>query len=49
MAGKTRRATHRSSTGTTNDVRDRKRRFKDIRTYMRAHAADLRKQSKKER
>ena len=50
MAGKTRRTTHRSSTGRKlYAVRDSKGRFKDIQTYKRAHAADLRKKSKKEK
>jgi hypothetical protein len=30
-------------------VRDSKGRFKDIQTYKRAHGADLRKKSKKEK
>lgn len=46
-AGK--RTTHRSSKGTKLYAkRDAKGRFKDIQTYARAHAADLRKKSKKE-
>ena len=50
MAGKERRTTHRSSTGTKlYAVRDSKGRFKDIQTYKRAHAADIRKKSKKEK
>ena len=44
------RTTHRSSTGKKlYAVRDSKGRFKDIQTYQRAHAADLRKKSKKEK
>ena len=50
MAGKSKRTTHRSSTGTKlYAVRDSKGRFKDIQTYKRAHAADIRKKSKKEK
>ena len=38
------RTTHRSSTGKKlYAVRDKQGRFKDIQTYKRAHAADLRK------
>jgi hypothetical protein len=38
MAGKARRTTHRSTTGTKlYAVRDAKGRFKDIQTYKRAH------------
>ncbi len=49
-AGKVTRTTHRSKTGTKlYAVRDAKGRFKDIQTYKRAHAADLRKKSKKEK
>jgi hypothetical protein len=45
----TQRTTHRSSKGTKlYAVRDAKGRFKDIQTYKRAHAADVRKQSKAE-
>jgi hypothetical protein len=41
-----RRTTHRSSTGTKlYAVRDRSGRFKDIQTFKRAHAADLRSKS----
>jgi hypothetical protein len=44
------RTTHRSSTGTKlYAVRDNKGRFVDIQTYKRAHSADLRKKSKKEK
>jgi hypothetical protein len=43
------RTTHRSSKGTKlYAVRDKNGRFKDIQTYKRAHAADMRKTSKKE-
>lgn len=45
----TKRTTHRSSKGTKlYAVRDAKGRFKDIQTYKRAHAADLRRTSKAE-
>ena len=44
------RTTHRSSSGKKlYAVRDSKGRFKDIQTYQRAHAADLRKKSKAEK
>lgn len=44
------RTTHRSSTGTKlYAVRDSKGRFVDIQTYKRAHGADLKKKSKKEK
>ena len=50
MAGKGRRTTHRSSSGKKlYAVRDAKGRFKDIQTYERAHRADLKRKSKKER
>jgi hypothetical protein len=50
MAGKGKRTTHRSSSGTKlYAVRDSKGRFKDIQTYKRAHGADLRKKGKKEK
>ena len=50
MAGKARRTTHRSSTGTKlYAVRDAKGRFKDIQTYKRAQGADIRRKSKSER
>lgn len=40
---KARRTTHRSSTGTKlYAVRDASGKFKDIQTYKRAHAADIR-------
>lgn len=43
------RTTHRSSTGKKlYAVRSADGRFKDIQTYARAHAADLRKTSKAE-
>jgi len=43
------RTIHRSSTGTKlYAVRDSKGRFKDIQTYKRAHAADMRRRSKTE-
>ncbi|MEZ6028932.1 MAG: hypothetical protein R3C46_04190 [Hyphomonadaceae bacterium] len=43
------RTTHRSSKGTKlYAVRDKSGKFKDIQTYKRAHAADLRKTSKAE-
>ena len=44
------RTTHRSSKGTKlYAVRDAKGRFKDIQTYKRAHAADMRSKSKAEK
>jgi uncharacterized protein YjhX (UPF0386 family) len=44
------RTTHRSSKGTKlYAVRDKKGRFKDIQTYQRAHAADMRRKSKAEK
>jgi len=50
MAGKARRTTHRSSTGTKlYAVRDKKGRFKDIQTYKRAHGADIKRKSAKEK
>jgi DNA-binding protein HU-beta len=43
------RTTHRSVSGTKlYAVRDSKGRFKDIQTYKRAHAADMRRTSKAE-
>jgi hypothetical protein len=43
------RTTHRSVKGTKlYAVRDAKGRFKDIQTYKRAHAADMRRTSKAE-
>jgi hypothetical protein len=45
----TKRTTHRSSTGKKlYAVRGADGKFKDIQTYARAHAADLRKTSKAE-
>ncbi len=50
MPAKTRRTTHRSKSGKKlYAVRDAKGRFKDIQTYERAHRADLKKKSKKEK
>jgi DNA-binding protein HU-beta len=50
MAGKSRRTTHRSSSGTKlYAVRDAKGRFKDIQTYKRAHGMDIKRKSKKEK
>lgn len=47
---KGRRTTHRSASGKKlYAVRDAKGRFKDIQTYERAHRADLKRKSKKER
>ena len=47
---KARRTTHRSVAGKKlYAVRDSKGRFKDIQTYERAHRADLKRKSKKER
>ncbi|MDH3309174.1 MAG: hypothetical protein OEM48_01525 [Gammaproteobacteria bacterium] len=47
---KARRTTHRSSKGTKlYAVRDSKGRFKDIQSYKRSHAADMRRKSKKEK
>jgi hypothetical protein len=44
------RTTHRSSKGTKlYAVRDKQGKFKDIQTYKRAHAADIRRKSKKEK
>lgn len=46
----TRRTTHRSTAGKKlYAVRDKKGRFVDIQTYERAHRADLKKKSKKEK
>jgi hypothetical protein len=45
-----RRTTHRSSSGKKlYAVRDAKGRFKDIQSYKRAHGADIKRKSKKER
>ncbi|MGA9118048.1 MAG: hypothetical protein WB699_01670 [Bacteroidota bacterium] len=50
MAGKRRRTTHRSVSGTKlYAVRDRKGRFVDIQTYKRAHGMDIKRRSKKEK
>jgi len=50
MAGKSRRTTHRSSSGKKlYAVRDAKGRFKDIQSYKRAHGSDIKRKSKKER
>ena len=47
---KARRTTHRSKTGKKlYAVRTKGGRFKDIQTYKRSHAADLRKKSKAEK
>jgi hypothetical protein len=44
------RTTHRSSAGKKlYAVRDGKGKFKDIQTYERAHAADLKRKSKAEK
>jgi len=44
------RTTHRSKTGKKlYAVRDAKGRFKDIQTYKRAHAMDIKRKSKKEK
>jgi hypothetical protein len=44
------RTTLRSSKGTKlYAVRDKKGRFKDIQTYKRAHAADMKRRSKAEK
>ena len=44
------RTTHRSSTGKKlYAVRDAHGRFKDIQTYKRAHSADIKRKSKKEK
>ncbi len=46
----TKRTTHRSSSGKKlYAVRDSKGRFKDIQTYKRAHAMDIKRKSKKEK
>ena len=50
MAGKAKRTTHRSSSGTKlYAVRDSKGRFKDIQTYKRAQGSDIKRRSKKEK
>lgn len=44
------RTTHRSSKGTKlYAVRDKNGRFKDIQTYKRAHAMDMKRKSKTEK
>jgi hypothetical protein len=49
-APRARRTTHRSKSGTKlYAVRDKKGRFKDIQTYKRAHGADIKRKSKKEK
>ncbi|HPF26171.1 MAG TPA: hypothetical protein P5528_10550 [Steroidobacteraceae bacterium] len=46
---KARRTTHRSSKGTKlYAVRDKSGKFKDIQSYKRAHAADIKRGSKAE-
>ncbi len=48
MAGKARRTTHRSVSGTKlYAVRDSKGRFKDIQSYKRAYSQDIKRKSKK--
>jgi hypothetical protein len=50
MAGKAKRTTHRSTAGKKlYAVRDSKGRFKDIQTYERAHRADVKRKSSKEK
>lgn len=50
MTTAARRTTHRSSAAKKlYAVRDAKGRFKDIQTYERAHAADLKRKSKAEK
>jgi hypothetical protein len=50
MAGKAKRTTHRSASGKKlYAVRDAKGRFKDIQTFERAHRADLKRKSKREK
>lgn len=50
MAGKARRTTHRSVSGTKlYAVRDAKGRFVDIQTYRRAHGADILKKNSSEK
>jgi hypothetical protein len=47
---KAKRTTHRSTSGKKLYAkRDKKGRFKDIQSYKRAHAADMRRKSKKEK
>jgi uncharacterized protein YjhX (UPF0386 family) len=46
----TTRTTHRSSKGTKlYAVRDKSGKFKDVQTYKRAHAADIKRKGKKEK
>lgn len=50
MSGKTHRTTHRRAKGRKlYAVRDKTGRFKDIQSYQRAHATDMRRKSKAER
>jgi len=50
MSGKTHRTTYRRAKGRKlYAVRDKTGRFKDIQTYRRAHATDIRRKSKAER
>ena len=50
MAGKARRTTHRSVSGTKlYAVRDAKSRFKEIQTYKRAHGQDIKRRAKGEK
>ena len=47
---KARRTTHRSSTGKKiYAIRDASGRFKDIQSFKRAHGADVKRKSRKER
>ena len=49
MAGKSRRTTHRSVSGTKlYAVRDARGRFRDIQTYKRAQGQDMKRRSKAE-
>ena len=46
----TKRTTHRSSKGKKlYAVRDKEGKFQDIQTYKRAHSADIKRKSKKEK
>ena len=50
MAGKAKRTTHRSSTGTKlYAVRDASGRFKDIQTYKRSQGQDIKRSSNAEK
>jgi hypothetical protein len=50
MAKRSKRTTHRSSAGKKlYAVRDERGKLKDIQTYERAHAADMKRTSKAER